>query len=324
MKRLFLFGGFLILTVLVGAGLFAGKQVQAQPPAQAQSDDLIRGARLYDDWTQVLELTSLPAGNQPIWARQTTNTRSGVDTWRCVSCHGWDYQGKDGAYRAGANYTGFPGIYNARNNTPSDLSAAVLGKSDPEHDFSAYLSASDAAALASFIQDGVVDDNLYIDPVSLKVVGGDLVNGQAKYEEGCLSCHGADGQQIKFRYEGTDVTLGTLAVQDPWRFLHRTRFGTARAPEMTIGLSLGWTTQDGRDVLYYAQTFPTGLEAPSGQTMGEQGTPVPRQGGPARNLLTGILTALGAMATSLGFALLLGGALIGIILFIVWILRGRK
>jgi hypothetical protein len=47
-------------------------------------------------------------------------------------------------------------------------------------------------------------------------------------------------------------------------------------------------------------------------------------GGPATSIWAGILTAMGAVATGLGFAVMIGGVLIGIILLIVWLLRGQK
>jgi thiosulfate dehydrogenase len=54
---------------------------------------------LYDSWWTVTG-TDRPTTDQPLWQTQTTNTRTGADTWRCKECHGWDYQGKDGAYLA--------------------------------------------------------------------------------------------------------------------------------------------------------------------------------------------------------------------------------
>ena len=51
-----------------------------------------------------------PEGDMPIWKRQSTNSRSGAETWRCVECHGWDYKGVSGAYAAGSHLTGFPGV----------------------------------------------------------------------------------------------------------------------------------------------------------------------------------------------------------------------
>lgn len=311
----------LILLVLFALAVSSNLPVSAG--ALSQSDeDIIRGARLYDNWFEELDVQP-PAGDMPLWASQTTNTRSGPDTWRCVSCHGWDYQGKDGAFGSGSNFTGFPGVFPALNNDPA---LAIAGSADPGHDFTEWLSSADIAALAAFVQSGTLDDNQFIEPVSRKVLNGNIDNGKAKYESVCAACHGADGTAMVFRMEGQDVTLGTLAVTDPWRFLHRTRFGTAAAPDMPIGLSLEWTAQDGRDVLLYAQSFPTGL--PSGDQSpsmgGREETPVAQPGGPAQGFWGGLLTALGAMATSLGFAILLGVVLVGLIFVFVWIARGKK
>ena len=69
-------------------------------------------------------------------------------------------------------------------------------------------------------------------------------------------------KNLTFRYGGSDIALGTLAVQDPWQFFHRTRFGTACAPKMPVGIDLGWTPQDRRDVVYYVQSsLPTRVRA---------------------------------------------------------------
>jgi thiosulfate dehydrogenase len=289
-----------------------------------QSDNPVaQGARLYDDWTVVIPNVSIPTGDNLIWSRQTNNTRSGVDTWRCVSCHGWDYQGKEGAFKSGANATGFPSILANSTLDQSAIVSILSGGNDPQHDYSSLLKAEDLNNLAVFIQDGIIDDNQFIDIVSRKVISGNIQNGKNKYDSTCASCHGQDGKALTFRYEGTNISLGTLAVQDPWRFLHRTRFGTARAPEMPIGVNLNWTPQDGLDVVYYVQSnLPTGFEEL--QSTPQEIEPIINQGGPAKNMFTGILTAFGAMATSLGFAVLFGAALIGIILLLVWLLRSRQ
>ena len=323
MKRMF-FGSLLILILIIGLGFLVQKGLAA-PWNQEDVDQMVRGAQLYDDWTKIVDPLPTLTGSQPIWATQSTNTQSGVDTWRCVSCHGWDYKGDAGAFRAGPNFTGFPGIYDSRSIEFSELEGILAGGTNPDHNFSAYLNSTDVASLGMFIQDGLIDDNEFIDPVSLKVLGGDLKRGNELYTRACTQCHGDDGRKIQFRYEGQDINLGKLAEQDPWRFLHRTRFGTARAPEMVVGAKLGWTAQEGRDVLLYAQTLPTGLEASGTPSIGEQTPGSGKQpGGPASNIFTGILTALGAMATGLGFAVILGLILIGIIFLVVWVLRGRK
>ena len=311
------------LILLVLFTLAVSRYFPVSAGALLQSDeDIIRGARLYDNWFEELDVQP-PAGDMPLWASQSTNTRSGPDTWRCVSCHGWDYQGRDGAFSSGNHFTGFPGVFPGLENDPT---LAIAGSTNPEHDFTEWLSSADIAALAAFIQSGTLDDNQFIDLTSRRVLNGNIENGQAKYASACASCHGANGTDMVFRMEGQDVTLGTLAVTDPWRFLHRTRFGTAAAPDMPIGLSLEWTAQDGRDVLLFAQSFPSGLPS-GGQTPslgGREETPVAQPGGPAQGFWGGLLTALGAMATSLGFAILLGVVLVGLIFVFVWFARGKK
>src|SRR3989304_6104209 len=88
---------FSILLILAGLALI-GLGVLAHPHSvMAQEGDPIRGGLLYDQWWDVLEVDA-PAEDQPLWGTQTTNTRSGADSWRCKECHGWDYKGVDGAY----------------------------------------------------------------------------------------------------------------------------------------------------------------------------------------------------------------------------------
>jgi thiosulfate dehydrogenase len=133
----------------------------------------------------------------------------------------------------------------------------LKGKIDPAHDFSAYLDETSMTQLAYFLKNGLIDNAEYIDPVSLRVVNPDIAHGQELYSSTCLSCHGEDGKAIVLQIEGINEYLGSVANRDPWRFLHRTRFGVA-GTDMPVGLRLGWTTEDGRDVLAYAQSMPTG------------------------------------------------------------------
>lgn len=326
MKRFCLICGISILLVgLWFLGLALAPQTVSAAQVEQQQGNIPRGGALFDRWTAVLGVQP-PAGNMPIWSRQVTNTRSGADTWRCVSCHGWDYQGKDGAYRSGSFFTGFPGLLDASQKLSiSEIVAQLKGARDPGHDFSKYLNEQNLTDLATFIKAGVIDDNKFIDKVTIKIIGGDESHGKQLYDKSCASCHGADGATLKFKFEGlSNATLGTLAALDPWRFLHKTRFGTPGTP-MTIGFDLGWQPQDGRDVLLYTQTFPTGLEKATSQPVSPVDTsPANPKGGPAQDWLSGLLTVLGAMTASFGFAILLGVFLVGIIFLVVWVIRGSK
>jgi mono/diheme cytochrome c family protein len=307
-----------VLLVLIGLALAS----LAFTALSQQTSELVRGALLYDNWMATLQKPA-PDGNMPIWARQSTNSRSGEATWRCAECHGWDYKGKDGAYASGSHLTGFPGIVSAaKNMTEEEIVAHLNGQRDPAHDFSAYIPAADLQLLASFIKNGLIDDDDYIDDLSLRIKNANLANGEKRYNDTCAACHGVDGKNIVFRTEGVDEYLGSVANRDPWRFLHRTRYGVA-GTSMPVAVSLGWKVTDGRDVLAYAQTLPTGQEttapAPAGAQSGS-GDPV---GGPATDLWSGILTGIAAFVGIFGGALLFGAILVAIGAAVVFIFRRR-
>lgn len=324
MRRFFV----LFCSIIVFAGmLFAWQSQQAAASGLNQQANIPRGGALYDKWYAVIGKDA-PAGNQPIWSRQTTNTLSGADTWRCSTCHGWDYQGKDGAYRAGTNYTGFPGLLtSAQKLSKEEVIASLSGKNDPGHDFSTYMASSDLSDLADFIKSGLIDDNQYINQQTLDVIGGDTANGKKLYDSSCGNCHGPDGSAKNISFEGQEVGLGRVGAIDPWRFLHKTRFGTP-GTEMPLhaAMSPAWTPQNGRDVLAYVQqSFKTGQETPnpSGALTGHE-TPAVSPGGPVNGAFGGFLTALGAITTSIGFTILLGTVLVVIIFLVVWTMRDRK
>ncbi len=284
--------------------------------------DLVEGAQLYDKWYAALGVDA-PQGDMPLWSRQSSNTRSGAETWRCVECHGWDYKGAQGAYASGSHATGFPGLLEAAAQMSADeIVSSLKGSQESQHDFSAYLPESAMQKVAVFLKEGLIDDSQYINPLSLKVIDGDAAHGKELYEATCATCHGAEGTQIIFRSEGVDETLADVANRDPFRFLHRTRFGVA-GTEMPVGYELGWTPADGRDVLMYAQSLTRGKEKAevtgAGQGSGESG-----ESRPATNLWTGILTGIGAFFVTFGSALLILTGLLLAGAAVVVALRRRK
>ena len=326
MKRWNYSGETLFLLLLALFCLSASYPVSAAILAQT-SQSIPRGGALYDNWPTALGKNP-PSGNMPLWERQSTNTLSGPNTWRCVTCHGWDYQGKDGIYRAGTNFTGFPGVYqSSKNLSHEQIVAQLSGAKDPAHNFKDLIGDQGLNDLTDFITSALIDDTQYINPITFDVIEGDLTHGKTLFNNTCANCHGKDGLTIRFRFEGLDATLGTLATLDPWRFLHKTRFGTPGTPMASfIGYDQGWKPQDGRDALQYAQTLATGLNkaTPPAALVGREDKPSGQPGGPAQNWFTGLLTAFGAMGASLGFALLAGAAMIGIILLLVWVMRGNR
>jgi cytochrome c553 len=271
--------------LLLAMGLFVGI-------AGAQDDAVIQGGLLYDKWWAAIGAEA-PTTDHPLWASQSTNTRSGADTWRCKECHGWDYLGPEGAYGSGSHFTGFAGTFQARTKSVDDLVAALKGGTNPDHDFSTVLDDTALSNLALFIQ-GVGDYRQQIDYGTKTPLGGDAVNGQILYADNCAGCHGDDGTELNFGNEDEPEFVGTIAVDNPQEFLHKAIYGQPGSrPSMIAGLENGWTIDQVVDVLTYAQTLPTGAEA------AEEPATLPQSGGVVFDP-TILLLAGGALSLGLG------------------------
>jgi len=222
--------------------------VQSFPAAPALSD----GGQLYDNWWEALGMDE-PAGDQPLWATQSTNTRSGADTWRCKECHGWDYMGVGGAYGSGSHMTGFTGVLGSTSMSTSELTSWLDGSSNPDHNFSA-MGEVGINALVAFIQSEMADVTPYIS--ADKSVNGNPANGKPMFENTCAVCHGVDGKKIDFGSADEPEYVGTIAADNPWEFFHKVTFGQPGVP-MPRGHALGWDMQQIADLLAYVQTLPT-------------------------------------------------------------------
>ena len=234
------------------------------PPEPALEGDPVRGGLLYDKWWVVTAegeeteehegKAGEPEGDHPLWATQTTNTRSGADTWRCKECHGWDYKGAEGAYDSGSHFTGFVGVYASRDKPASEVLAALKGSTNPDHDFSTMLDEHDLNDLTLFITQALVDGDELVN--SDKSSKGDVTAGKSRYEEVCIKCHGPDGNAINFAALNEPEFLGHLAPDNPWEFIHKVRFGQPGWP-MPSAINNDWSNEDIAGVLAYAQGLPT-------------------------------------------------------------------
>ncbi len=221
----------------------------------ASPDSVARGGRIYDTWWKEVSGVAEPTGDHALWSLQTTNKRTGLDTWRCKECHGWDYKGKGGAYSKGSHFTGYPGVVEAsQTRSKEELVGILRGAGDYRHNFS---SLGDAALndLANFLRDGLLNDASYIDYATKKPVGGNVANGKSRYDGTCASCHGSDGKQINFGTTAAPEYIGFLASDNPWEFLHKVRAGQP-GTAMASAIVNKWTIQDMVDVVAYAQTLP--------------------------------------------------------------------
>ncbi len=236
----------------------------ATPPGSAVFDQALYdaapyadGGRIYDKWwtgSTVTPPPAAPTGNHPLWPGTSTG-KSGDTTWRCKSCHGWDYRGANGVYgsRESSYYTGIKGIINWDQSnpaaapmftTPEDVflfihDGTVNGRS---HAFGDQLDDADVYALAKFVISVQEEANAgqaphdFIEDGSGRVLLGSVTNGQSVYElapdaGGCgtVDCHEANGRLLDFE-DGDPATqpntfVDTYARTNPWEALHKNRFG---------------------------------------------------------------------------------------------------
>lgn len=244
--------GFVVVASLLWVGC-GGPEKPAEP-------SIAQGGLLYDAYWKVSS-ASAPAETHPLWAERPdaeSNGRTGADTWRCKECHGWDYRGVDGAYGSGSHRTGFPGVLDV------DASEADIVRSlEEEHGYGeAGLRDVDLQSLALFVRRGLVDTTRWIDGQG--AFRGDAERGEELFANGlgsdsaCASCHGPDGlAPPQGAGEGYDDFVGKIAVENPWEFLHKVRFGQPGTKMPAAALS-GASLQDIVDLGAYAQTLPTG------------------------------------------------------------------
>ena len=232
------------------------------PPQAFLDASVTRGGSLYDKYWSVTGAAA-PTGDHPRWASrpdQTSNTRTGADTWRCKECHGWDYKGKDGAYSSGSHRTGIGGIFGTALTAQEAFDSIKTAHSYGQ----AGLTDADLWDLAKFVLEGQIDTDTIIDGDGAFI--GDDNAGKTLYDSGlgttlaCAACHGADGLAVP---AGADADfgdfIGLIANDNSWEFQHKARFGQPGVSGMPGLIAGGGTTQDAGDLGAFAQTLP---EAP--------------------------------------------------------------
>ncbi|MCI0504896.1 MAG: hypothetical protein L0Z73_02180 [Gammaproteobacteria bacterium] len=243
----------------------------ATPPPASDAEIIARGGRLFDNW-MAETVASAPPINNPVWALQSTNTRTGADTWRCKECHGWDYKGVDGVYgdTSNSHYTGFGGVFGTEKTEIEIVEYLTQGfihgpTGATLHRFDGMIQTADMEALAKFIKQGTIDVSIYFgmdgiingsqqnfdngaDLYSFKNFG--VVNGN------CELCHGLDGKGEP------GVIVGFVANDNPWETLHKVRFGQpgtampALFDQVNILTGeLAFDAQDAVDIVHYSQSL---------------------------------------------------------------------
>ncbi len=214
--------------LFIAGGLAAAAGLSALPAA-AQSEEpelgpvflISLGGKLYDDIWTVTELPPPEGANPAYPANPDIPAR---DTWRCVSCHGWDYRGSAGERGAAVPGLQAPGLTQLYGVDP----ALVVGRiRDPGHPFpSNELPELSVELLAAFISAGQRNIEDYS--------GGDREAGQDIFEGACINCHQIDGLRYLRGEPGDISSLGWLVRNRPSQSLHKIMNGVPAAEMLSL------------------------------------------------------------------------------------------
>lgn len=183
----------------------------ASQEAQELVASVAAGGRMYDDWIRELARKK-PTTVHPLYPADGQYTKTPWQTWRCVTCHGWDYLGDKGAFSTGENYTGTKGVAGMIGSTPAQVSAILT---DEKHGYKDFLDDEALEDISNFIVKGLVPMDRVIDRASGRALI-EPVTSSAHFSTICVNCHGSDGRLMK-----TIPPLGDAARMDPWQALHK-------------------------------------------------------------------------------------------------------
>lgn len=286
MKRFLRF----FMIALVGLTAILAARPLPSPAFGELPGDPIAGGRVYDNWAVTLDLRA-QEGDQPLWASGENSEVQGPATWLCATCHGWDYKGDQGAFGpASPYYTGFRGLQEAIGASQQSLLNWLDGSVNPQHNFTQYFDTTAANDVAAFLRTQQVDLDLLIDRESGLALGSDEA-GRDLYFSYCEECHGDTGRGISFTTGEVETYLGDLAITNPWRTVHKIRFGLPGGG-MLATEDLGWSLARVADLLAYLQTMPRGnLSIPLAQGQVGEGADLENQGDIQPVLRVGLLIA---------------------------------
>jgi mono/diheme cytochrome c family protein len=214
------------------AGLVAAPAWAESPAAHlSQEASVARGARLYEDWAHESREREEILPNPEF---KTKNVRvEPPDTWRCVTCHGWDYKGMHG----------FPGIRKREGGASAEVVALLKTK---PHYFGGLMHESDLVDLANFVTRGQVEMEPLI--LSARKLGTGAAAFENIFATTCANCHGFDGG----RQRGVPQ-IGETARKQPSKVLHVVLNGHAGG-NMPALRAFGTSMAVG--MLAYARTLP--------------------------------------------------------------------
>jgi mono/diheme cytochrome c family protein len=221
--------------------------VHGAPPQPTEAWLRAAGGRIYDNWWEALDRKK-PEGTHP--AYPSSGKRTGANTWRCVECHGWDYNGKNGLYGSGERYTGIKGIRGAAGRDLKSIMSLLRGQ---PHNYSQdMINDEELSRVAVFVSRGQDNADRFIDLKTGKVKG-DAARGASVFQTTCAACHGFDGRALNWGTADQPAFIGTEANKFPHEVLHKIRNSHPGAAMINLR---AFPLQDAIDVLVYTRTLP--------------------------------------------------------------------
>ncbi|WP_026381599.1 hypothetical protein [Afifella pfennigii] len=222
--------------------------IYGRPAQPSRAWMLSMGGRIYDNWWLALNVPA-PQGTHPSWPASNTE-KSGDTTWRCASCHGWDYLGVAGQRASDEYKTGIVGVRGAIGMSTDEVEAILR---DDTHQYTQAMISSDATEwLRLFLSQGQHDANAYINAKTGEVAG-DLMGGRDIFQNICAACHGYDGTALDWGDNGEHAYIGTEANANPWEVLHKIRNGHPGHEMVTLR---AFPIEDSVNVLAFERTLP--------------------------------------------------------------------
>lgn len=207
------------------------------------------GGKLYDNhWLQ--SERKPPSELYPDYPKEMDVTPS--ETWRCVSCHGWDYSGADGHLGQRVSSPLFVSLRNSVGKPAQEITKVL--KSGRHREIVEVLGPKQVEALSVFISVGLHDIR---EVLSDGQATGSSERGKDIFEGACVSCHQKDGKAYIQGEPGDKPALGWVATNRPAQALHKIRNGVPGADM----LSLRFLPQSRvTDLLTYLQTLDTEVQ----------------------------------------------------------------
>lgn len=168
------------------------------PAMAADEGSVVRGGRLYDNWS-IESRNRPPIEPHPAFAGKGSAV-SAADSWRCSTCHGWDYKGTHGHV----------GI---RNRQGADPAAIVVLLKDATHRYGRLMSEASLFDLANFVSRGQIDTQKLIE--TERRAKTSAASHEEFYGTICAACHGSDGGRLR-----EVAPIGDAARQRPHEVLH--------------------------------------------------------------------------------------------------------